>query len=163
VRARLLTKGFNTTKMLGKLPDFDAAGQLPPGVHDVGWDEVVRLFGTTDHRRHLLDGLYRVLKHLAEVGCERVYLDGSFVTAKERPNDFDLVWDMDHVDYARLDPVLFQLDFPRTSQHAKFHGDVFPNVVEGSSKLLFVDFFQLDKNTGDPKGIVTIDLQAMFK
>jgi hypothetical protein len=145
--------------MLGRLPDFDADGSLPPGVHDADWDEIARVFGTTEHRQHLLEGLERVLRHLSEVGCERAYIDGSFVTAKVRPNDYDLVWDMDHVDYNRLDPVLFDLRYPRAAQQAKYYGDIFPNVPEGDSHMLFVDFFQRDKNTGEPKGIITIDLR----
>jgi hypothetical protein len=40
-------------------------------------------------RRTLLAGLREALGALREAGCRTVYLDGSFVTAKEAPEDFD--------------------------------------------------------------------------
>ena len=35
----------------------------------------------------------------------RVYLDGSFVSAKLIPGDFDACWDEDGVDFDSIDPV----------------------------------------------------------
>ena len=48
-----------------------------------------------------------------------MYLDGSFVTAKEFPSDFDGCWDPDGVDGAKLDPVLLVYDNLRAAQKAK--------------------------------------------
>jgi hypothetical protein len=43
----------------------------------------------------------------------------------------------------------------------KYRGDIFPaELPEGGSGKLFVDFFQSDKNTGERKGIVAIELGA---
>jgi hypothetical protein len=44
-------------------------------------------------RRQLIDGLTEGLSVLAESGCQQVWLNGSFVTSKEEPGDFDCVWD----------------------------------------------------------------------
>jgi hypothetical protein len=45
---------------------------------------------------------------------------------------------------------------------AKYLGDLFPaEVEEGGSGRLFIDFFQIDKDTGVPKGVVLIDLQSV--
>jgi hypothetical protein len=42
---------------------------------------------------------------------------------------------------------------------AKYSGDLFPaEVPEGVSGKAFLDFFQTDKRTGEPKGIVLLDL-----
>ena len=71
------------------IPVFDANGNLPPGIHVVTWNELVARFGTTPHRQMLLDGLRAALLSLKDSGCRRVYIDGSFVTAKEEPGDFD--------------------------------------------------------------------------
>lgn len=131
-------------------------GSLPPGVHDATLGEVTAVFGTTERRLELLAGLVRLLDHLTEVGCRQVFLDGSFVTAKQNPADYDLVWDLDDVDLSRLDPVLFDLEYPRAAQHAKYHGDIFPSVTEGLSNVPFVEFFQQDKETGAPRGIVCL-------
>lgn len=104
-------------------------------------------------------GLRSVLRELASAGCRRAWLDGSFVTEKELPGDFDLAWDPDTVDHDALDEVLLDLDPPRLSQKEKYGGDVLPNVVEGGSGMPFLDFFQQDAVTGQPRGIVELGLE----
>ena len=77
------------------IPPFDpVTGDLPPGVYDVTWDQVVGRYGYTPHRLVLLAGLKSALDTLRQAGCERAYIDGSFVTNKEVPNDFDACWEM---------------------------------------------------------------------
>jgi hypothetical protein len=134
-------------------------GALPPGIHVGTWDEVVERFGWNERRRLLLDGLRRVLDELARAGCERIWLDGSFVTSKRYPGDFDLVWDLDGVDLGQLDPVILDLDPPRRAQHDKYAGDILPNVTEGTSGMPFVEFFQQDSLTGSLRGIVEMRLK----
>ena len=52
-------------------------------------------FGGTAHRAELLAGLLDALHDLQRAGCRLAYLDGSFVTDKDAPGDYDLCWDMD--------------------------------------------------------------------
>jgi hypothetical protein len=144
------------------LPDFDSDGALPPGIHEATWDEVVAFFGWTAHRQDLLAGLYDVLRDLQMAGCRRAYLDGSFVTGKEVPGDFDLCWDEDNVDWAKLHPVLLATRPPRLAQQARYRGDILPNVVEAGSGMPFVDFFQNNKVTGGRKGIVAINVEEVM-
>lgn len=139
------------------LPEFEA-GALPPGVHPASWQVVEDRFGWNAQRRNLLKGLKRVLEELATAGCPRAWLDGSFVTTKEVPGDFDLVWDPEGVDLDHLDAAFHDLEAPRSSQHEKYGGDILPNVVERASGLPFIDFFQQDDVTGDPRGIVQVEL-----
>jgi len=87
------------------------------------------------------------------------YLDGSFVTTKDQPGDFDACWDVTDVDPDKIDPVFFDFDNGRAAQKARFGGEFFPaQLPEGDSGKTFLEFFQIDKNTGDPKGIVAVDL-----
>jgi hypothetical protein len=132
-------------------------GLLRPGIHWYDWQELVDQFGTTPHRRALLSGLKAALTELARAGCRAVYLDGSFVTDKLVPNDYDLCWEMDYVDLACLDPIIKDTRPPRNAQKVKYMGDLLPNVVELSGGLPFLEFFQIDKNTGAKKGIVALD------
>lgn len=83
--------------------------------------------------------------------------DGSFVTAKDEPGDFDACWDTAGVDLDRLDPVMLDLSNHRVAQKARFGGELFPNVVEPSSGVVFAEFFQGERDTGR-KGIVVINL-----
>ena len=142
------------------IPDFDANGNLPPGVHRAVWKVFSKRFGNSEHRKTLLDGLATALNSLAATGCRSVYINGSFVTKKLEPGDYDLCWSIDGVAPERLDPVL--LDFSpagRLAMKAKYRGDLFPaEVPEGASGKAFLDFFQTDKRTGEPKGIVLLDL-----
>lgn len=132
-------------------------GLLPEGEHAGSWDEIVDRFGWTPKRRQLLDGLGDALELLAAAGCTRVWLNGSFVTAKDEPADFDACWDTDGVDLDILDPIFFELEPGRAAQKARFGGELFPNVVESGSGLAFADFFQNDRD-GSRKGIVVLTL-----
>jgi hypothetical protein len=140
-----------------QLPPFEpATGRLPPGEHPADWEEVVDRFGWNRRRRELLDGLAEALEMLAVVGCSRVWINGSFVTAKEEPGDFHAVWDPTDVDLDQLDEIFFDFTDGRRAQKQRFGGELLPNVVESGSGLIFADFFQGERDTGR-KGIVVID------
>ncbi|MBW3663379.1 MAG: hypothetical protein KY469_09795 [Actinobacteria bacterium] len=142
------------------IPDFGGAN-LPPGVHAASWHEVDQRFGWNQRRRSLLEGLRDALDELARAGCRRAWLDGSFVTAKEQPGDYDLAWDPTDVDLTSLDAVLLDLDPPREGQKAKYRGDLLPNIIESDSGMPLLDFFQQDAVTGRKRGIVEIDLEGL--
>lgn len=139
------------------VPDL-VDGVLPPGVHTANPAEVLSAFGWTAHRRRLISGFRRGVADLRRAGCQTVWLDGSFVTAKEVPNDFDACWDTTHVAIDKLDPVLRDFRGTRQSQKAKYGGEFMPNVVEHVSGLIFVEFLQSDRS-GKPKGILHIDVE----
>lgn len=66
-------------------------GLLPPGSDDATFDEVEAVFGATYKRRKILAGLRWVVERLRAEGVIDIYVDGSFVTDKERPGDVDVV------------------------------------------------------------------------
>src|SRR5471030_1287284 len=72
---------------LNMIPSFLPKGHLPKGIHHDTWEEFFARFGHTKHRKQLLEGMKLLLSHLKSVGCRSLYVDGSFVTAKETPND----------------------------------------------------------------------------
>ena len=69
-----------------------------------------------------MTGLKDVMTNLKDAGCRTVYIDGSFVTGKEIPGDFDACWEEEGVDPIILDPVLLTFDAGRATQKAKYHG-----------------------------------------
>jgi hypothetical protein len=145
------------------IPPFSDSGNLPEGVHEATWDEIVERFGTNARRRELLDGLRRALESLRAARCRRAYIDGSFVTAKEGPGDFDGCWEIAGVDSGLLDPVLLQFSDARAAQKERFGGELFPaEAIADPDGTRFLGYFQRDKLTGEPKGIVALNLEEML-
>ncbi len=140
---------------------FDARGRLPAGVHPADWPEFIARFGFSDRRKRLLTGLVAALQSLRDAGCRLAYVDGSFVTAKRDPGDFDACWDVAGVDPDRLDPALLDFTQGRAAQKAQYGGELFPaELPEGLSGRTFLEFFQTDRDTGAAKGIVSLNLPA---
>jgi hypothetical protein len=143
------------------VPPFNANGQLPHGVHFCSWEEFVTRFGVTQHRLNLIAGLRIAMAQLQAAGCSTVYIDGSFVTHKLVPGDFDACWEANGVDMNQLKstaPALLKFDAKRAAQKAAYGGEFFPAgwPADGSGTL-FLEFFQMDRD-GNPKGIIAIDL-----
>jgi hypothetical protein len=144
------------------IPPFQEGGNLPPGIHDATWEEIVDRFGFTARRKELLTGLHEALLSLRAAGCRRAYVDGSFVTAKEEPGDFDACWEVAGVDADRLDPVLLTFAAARRAQKERFGGEFFPaEAIADPDGTRFLDYFQQDKLTADPKGIVALNLEDL--
>jgi Family of unknown function (DUF6932) len=142
---------------------FGSDGNLKPGIHNMSWNAFLRLFGTNTHRLNLLSGLKAAILSLALAGCQTMYVDGSYVTLKELPEDYDACWDINGVDGNKLDPVLLKFDDGRRAMKLKYKGDLFPaQLREGGSNQVFLAFFQSDKNTGAPKGIVKLNITGIL-
>lgn len=142
------------------IPDFNGSGNLPKGIHYATLNEIVEQFGYNPKRAWLIDGLKLLINNLQKANCQLVYIDGSFITTKKVPGDYDLCWSLVDVKENQLDKVL--LDFSpegRAKMEQKYRGDIFPaELPEGDSGKLFVDFFQTDKHTGEGKGILAINI-----
>ena len=75
------------------LPSLTTEGALPPGVHSATLAEVIRQFGIgSEQRKGVTRRLQSVLQLAERTGqLRRVFLWGSYITAKEAPNDVDLM------------------------------------------------------------------------
>ena len=74
------------------IPEFRDDGYLPDGVHLATEAEVTFRFGVSSaRRRRLVLRLRRWIELSRQCGAIRLLIDGSFVTAKESPNDIDAV------------------------------------------------------------------------
>jgi hypothetical protein len=122
--------------------------------------EIQSRFGFSARRLHLLGGLRLALRALKSAGCGIVYIDGSFVTAEREPGDYDACWDIDGVNAEALDSVFLDFSNGRSAQKRTYFGPFFPaQMTEGASERLFLDFLPTDKETGQSKGIVALNLQ----
>lgn len=105
------------------LPDFTAAGFLPPGVHPCSWDEFVARYSHGWRRPTLIEGLQQMLNLLAFANCTEVRLGGSFVSSKPVPGDFDGIYMLEGVDRNKL-PL--ELDASVNAQGDIFGGCIVP-------------------------------------
>ena len=142
------------------IPDFvDVGGPwkvLPPGVHNATLEEVASRFATSEHRKRLFLGFRNGVEALRKAGCRKILLDGSFITEKPMPGDFDVCWDHVGVNDKKLDPVFRDFGDRRKKQRERFGGEFFPAHLLADGKHVFLDFFQIDKDTGHAKGIICI-------
>ena len=146
------------------IPEWSTNGDLPPGIHFTTWTEIENRLAFNPRRLRLLNGLREACQELREAGCRLVYLDGSFVTTKDHPGDFDACWDIRNVDENTLDPVFLNFSQGRAAQKRRFLGEFFPaQLPEGARGRLLAEFFQMNKLTGEPKGIVAIRLRRVSR
>lgn len=144
------------------IPGFQSDGLLPVGIHAATWAEIETRFGNSPYRQAILGGLLEAARLLATANCKTLYLDGSFVTEKLFPGDFDACWDAIGVDVARLDPVFLDFSNRRSAQKARFRGELFiSSTPADAAGNTFLRFFQIDKSSGAPKGIVALDLGGL--
>lgn len=142
------------------IPEFDENGNLPPGVHFCEWEEFKKRFSTTYQRERMIEGLALAMIHLKAAGARTIYIDGSFVTSKPKPIDFDACYDRETVDFENLRvnaPRLFNYS-DRAAQKAKYRGEIFPSDQPvGNYGENSLEFFQIDRQQ-NRKGIIAIDL-----
>jgi len=146
------------------IPELDANGFLPIGIHEAALEEVRERFGrfqTTDRRPALFTKLSVFLAEVRASGLvEAVIVDGSFVTAKDEPSDIDLILVLrpDHDERAELGPYEYNA-LSRRRVRRRFRFDV---VVarEGSDEYeRVVSFFQgVRGRLGLRKGVVRVIL-----
>ena len=75
-----------------------------------------------------MTGLLSALTNLNRRWLKIVLLNGSFVSVKALPQDYDAAWEMQGVDPYRLDPVLLDFTNGRAAMKAKYHGEFFPRL-----------------------------------
>jgi predicted nucleotidyltransferase len=96
-----------------KFPEFNENGDLPVGIYQATLQEIVEHFGNGSLQRQLVARRLKKIHFFAKATNQvlRFIVYGSFVTAKENPNDIDIF-------------MLIQDDFN-------------PDEVSGKSRLIF--------------------------
>lgn len=147
------------------IPNLASNGELPPGVHEASLEELEQMFGSSNDRRKLLmKGLYGAVDVLKVGGVGKIFIDGSFTTDKEDPNDIDGCWSNENADPDKLDKRFWdwkdieEFEANRDQLKKEFGVDFFmAEDTEGISMKPFPDFFQVNRD-GEPKGIVQIKI-----
>lgn len=74
------------------LPAYYDGMYLPAGDHPATWDDVVERFSSNEKRTGFCNRLRDILARGKLCGFVRVYLFGSFISAKDDPGDVDMLW-----------------------------------------------------------------------
>ena len=140
--------------------DLQKLGRLRQGIHGVSLEEIGKHFCFNEYRWKLFKKAVPAIKNLIAAGIEDIYLDGSFVEIKPRPNDIDGCWVPNpHVDSSRIDPVLLDFKNQRAAMKQKYGVDFFlANELQSPKGEPFLEFFQKDRD-GKPKGILKVKLE----
>lgn len=147
------------------LPDYREDGWLPEGHHHTTWEEIAARFGGEpgSRRARLLTLLVQWRDAVRAKGMGGLLiLNGSFISRKEEPGDFDCLFIYDDAT-ARLiekdDAALELLSYERSKE--KGYGDIFclsEAAVREFPKFCHLDMFDTDKVNKKPKGVVELQL-----
>jgi len=184
---------------MGLLPSFSDEGLLPPGDYALTIDqlrasELVLGFGEPrDHptwdaawRENLVDNLAILASQLSQVGIKELFVDGSFVEAKDHPNDIDGYFECDPKRIASgdlqrelnlLDPhKIWTWDetlrrpyrgYPKKQlpMWHQYRVELYPHCGQvcgikdaAGNDLMFPAAFRTCRGNGRPKGIVRLNL-----
>jgi hypothetical protein len=143
------------------LPEFNVDGNLPEGIHSVSEEEFFDRFATYSARRKWLGERLKEIFALAKsIGkIERIFVWGSFVSAKESPNDVDtlLIMSEDFQLEAVSEESKDLFDYIRA--RVRFNADIFWSKASiGEETLsLWLETYQLTKDF-KRRGIVEVKL-----
>ena len=77
------------------IPKFDKHGLLPRGIHDCTLMEIGNFLVGNSHRQNLFKNLTNcICNEIRPLFDEPIYINGSFVTDKEDPDDIDIALDL---------------------------------------------------------------------
>ena len=176
------------------LPRFTPDGLLPPGDHTQTIDELRQSYLVTGEglevpgwdsawRAQLVDNLEPFIRQLWQVGVERIFVNGSFVTSQPHPGDIDAYFECELgrldwlvVELLQLEPVLpwdwahWPIDpvttLPKLRIWHRYRVDLFAHSVdrpvptgikdEFGYDLFFPSLFRRDRLTSRPKGVIQL-------
>lgn len=145
------------------IPEFGEDGWLPDGHWAATWEDIQTRFGGEPggKRRLLMDRLTDWRDSLRGYQISgTLILDGSFVSAKERPGDIDAIFvsDVDSMEVIATEPkAAHRLSHVRMKDSG--FGDLFyftETAVREFPALCRLDGFDVDSRTGTSKGVLRV-------
>lgn len=153
---------------------YDNVGCLLPGIYDLSLDEIEHEFVVgKSKRRHDIFEKYKY--HLNEIKdtncCLNHWIDGSFVTLKENPDDIDTLTEFDGVKAKKLgildeiDNIIYDAPFRTNNFCHSFRVFKVPQswkkdydeYIKIKSRILFI-LFPSDSRTGNVKGFLKLKM-----
>jgi len=142
------------------LPEFEASGDLPVGIHCATLNQVIQRFGVEGVLRQAstlrLSHVYDLAKRTGHL--QKFIIFGSYVTAEANPNDIDVVLVMDDGFRLEMCPIESLGLFDHAVAQARYGASIFwlrPGLLVGGSVEDFIAYWQL-KRDGSKRGIVEV-------
>jgi hypothetical protein len=143
------------------LPSLNSAGDLPPGIHLAGWDEIESRFGKGAPRR---SGAFAKLRHLHELAARtgalrRFLIFGSFVSSTAEPRDVDIVLVMGNEFRLKDAPRESRTLFSHPDAEARFGASIFwvrEGMLPDDLMQEFLATWQM-KRDGSKRGLLEIE------
>jgi hypothetical protein len=144
------------------IPPFDNDGALPSGMYQATWPEFQSrfcIFARSDRRLKLCAAIEQLVIAARASGIvEQLIFAGSFVTAKEEPNDYDAVLIFKaSIDVTKLSPSQLDLVDGARSRR-RFYGDIFPVRSSTARAAKLLSYFQHTR-MGKSIGVVEVILR----
>ena len=145
------------------IPEFRDDGWLPEGHWTATWEEIGARFGGEpgSKRRLLMERLreWRTALRGFQISGTLI-LDGSFVSAKERPGDIDAIFvsDVESMEVIATEPMAAHLLSHVRMKDSGF-GDLFyftETAVHDFPAFCRLDGFDADSRTGKSKGVLRV-------
>lgn len=141
---------------------YNQFGNLEPGTYEMEWDEFKNVFGISAHRCWLIEGMEFAIDDLKTIGCTAIYIDGSFVTKKIVPTDYDLCWEDTGISLVEVKEKCYPLvdgGWKMQKIKERYRGDVAPasNIADMKKCINFLGYYTEDKQ-GRNKGIIKVKI-----
>jgi predicted nucleotidyltransferase len=145
------------------LPPFTERGTLPPGIHPARPEEIADRFGRfqrSEQRPRLMAILREFIDEVrSSRWIQRLFLAGSFVTAREEPNDIDVLLVFERgAQFIEVLPHEYNV-LDQSGALRRFGPAIDLHVVEEDSEAMerVLRFFQRARS-GNAVGIVEVTL-----
>lgn len=143
------------------IPTHDpVTGYLPPGVHRATLEECQARFCWSRRREKLWGSLLFGVEGLLSLNVQRIWIAGSYVTAKARPGDIDLVF-VKPSGWSDSSAGLFS-SLNRKKLKADREIDLWPMPSyqpSVSGPISILEFFASD-SSGTPKGMILVTVEG---
>jgi hypothetical protein len=152
------------------IPDLDEHGLLPQGIHEATLEEVRDSFveaENRDRRGDIWEGFSSYLEFLRNFDpISIIYLDGSYMTSKEKPQDIDVIVELPSPqDFQAIsdDPRSSRL-FKKKEMKRRFRTDPWPHYPGIPPESRILDLFQrLRHSTAHDLGLPPTHRKGIIK
>jgi len=144
------------------IPDYNIDGNLPEGIYLFEEEEFINHFSSSSARRKWLgDRMRELLALIKSTGqLDRIFVWGSFVSAKESPNDVDILLLMKETFQLEKISEDSKVIFDHVAARIRFHIDIFwsKSTIGEKTLHLWLDTYQIAKDF-KRRGIVEVKIK----